>query len=123
MLGVVLGEPMRVSRRQFLVGVVASGSALIAGGCGDGAADDATGNQAPLWAAIPSITFVQGIASSFSIAEYVSDADEDELMLSLDDAPLPAGVTFDAAGMRFVYDGSGPPASSTHMITADDGRA
>ncbi len=38
-------------------------------------------------------------------------------------AALPAGVTFDAAGKRFVYSGAGAAASTTgHVLTADDGK-
>jgi hypothetical protein len=36
---------------------------------------------------------------------------------------LPAGVTFDAASKRFVYDGVGAVGSTSgHVLTADDGR-
>lgn len=73
---------------------------------------------------VPTISFVQGVPSEVSVAEYVSDPDGDALTLMLNDIELPGGVTFDAAGMRFVYDGSGPAAmTGGHVLTADDGMA
>jgi len=80
-------------------------------------------NRAPVWQTVPTITFTQGIASSISIAGYVTDPDGDALTISVNLAVLPAGVTFDAANKRFVYDGVGPVGSIGGVVlTADDGR-
>ncbi|MEM9188680.1 MAG: putative Ig domain-containing protein [Myxococcota bacterium] len=135
----------RISRRRFVGGVAAGALTLTTIGCdaeitspaepGPSEPDaeagrDATmdrdaalpGNGAPVWMAIPTIQFVQGTPASFSIAPYVSDPDGDELALTLNDVPLPAGVTFDASAMEFVYDGVGPVGTTSgHMLTADDG--
>jgi len=72
---------------------------------------------------VPTITFTQGVASSVSIAAYVTDPNGDPLTITKNAAALPAGVTFDAAGKRFVYSGAGAAASTTgHVLTADDGK-
>ncbi len=107
-------------------GAAGTGGAAGAGGTGgDAGPGDATaGNTAPVWTTVPTILFTQGVVSSFSIAEYVTDADGDALSIALNSVPLPAGVTFDAAGMRFVYDGAGPLANTSgHVLTADDGQS
>jgi hypothetical protein len=83
-----------------------------------------TANRAPVWDAIPALAFVHGVASSISVAGYLRDPDGDRLVLSKNDVALPPGVTFDAAALRFVYDGVGGVASTEgHVLTADDGRA
>ena len=82
-----------------------------------------TGNLAPVWLTVPTITFTQGIASSISIAAYVSDPNGDAVTISKNAAALPAGVSFDAANKRFVYDGVGAVGSTTgHVLTGDDGK-
>jgi hypothetical protein len=140
--------PAASGRRTFVRSMIA-GAATIAVGCdgvmtmvggdagtsGDGgvgpggdrdaagAADGPSANRAPIWTTVPPLTFIQGIASSISIAAYVTDPDGDALSVMLDDTPLPPGVTYDAAGLRFVYDGIGAIASTEgHVLTADDGR-
>jgi hypothetical protein len=80
-------------------------------------------NVAPVWASIPTVQFTQGVASSFSLASFVSDANGDALAITMNAVTLPAGVTFDAAGKRLVYDGNGAAASvNAVQMTADDGR-
>jgi hypothetical protein len=129
--------PPDVPRRTFLEALAIGSGALALGAC-DGSVepaierdagtppidrDGSPENRAPRWRTIPAIAFTQGVASSFSIAEYVSDDDGDALAITLDDRALPVGVTFDAENLRFDYDGSGPVASSDgHVLTADDGR-
>jgi hypothetical protein len=79
-------------------------------------------NQAPLWRTVPNIVFTQGVASSISIASFVTDPDGDPLTIT-EQGALPTGVTYDQANKRFVYDGSGPVASvSGIVLIADDGR-
>lgn len=139
--------PSTLSRRTF-VGTVAIGGVAAAAGCNgsvdnepgpdgggpdgrtdtgtppDGAQPDAPmGNQAPVWSSVPTVQFVAGVASTFSIAPYVTDPDGDDLTITLNDVPLPAGVTYDAVARELVYDGSGPVAMTTgHVLTADDGQ-
>jgi len=80
-------------------------------------------NVAPVWATIPTVAFTQGVASSFSLESFVSDANGDPLAITMNAVTLPAGITFDAVGKRLVYDGSGATASVGGVqITADDGR-
>jgi len=90
---------------------------------GGGGGNPAGGNGAPVWMAVPAITFVQGVASSVSIAEFVSDPDMDPLSITKNDVVLPPGVSYDAAGRRFVYDGVGAVgATDGHVLVADDGQ-
>jgi|GEM_PF-2300129 len=58
------------------------------------------------WQAVPAIAFVQGVPSTFSVADYVSVENASNFSLSLSSS-LPAGVTFDTAKRAFVYDGNG----------------
>lgn len=105
-------------------------AAVLLAGCGGGGGGDtaqaagspAAGNQPPVWQGVPDVTFTQGVAASVSIASFVSDADAHALVITLNNVPLPDGVTFDAAGKRFVYDGAGAAGSTSgHVLTADDG--
>ena len=80
-------------------------------------------NFPPVWSTVPTITFTQGVASSVSIAPYVTDLNGDPLTITLTSAGLPLGVSYDAGNKRFVYDGVGAPsATSGNALTADDGR-
>jgi hypothetical protein len=102
------------------------------GGCGGasdlGSAAAATSappgaNLPPVWQTVPTIAFTQGVASGVSIAAYVSDPDGDALTIIKNNVLLPAGVTYDQANKRFVYDGVGAVGSTGgHVLTADDGR-
>ncbi len=74
---------------------------------------------APVWLSIPTIAFTQGIASSFSVAEYISVANVAAYTLTLNASPLPAGVTFNSATRSFDYDGRGGVViSDGHVLTA-----
>lgn len=124
----------RLTRRAF-----ASGAAAVTlAACADSSDDESNaagtggsagsppsgGNQAPVWRAIPHLQFAEGVASSISIAAFVSDADGDMLSILKNEAALPPGVTYDAAGQRFVYDGIGAPGTTDdHVLTADDGKS
>jgi hypothetical protein len=78
---------------------------------------------APVWTTISTIGFTQGVASSFSLASFVSDPNGDALTLTMNAVNLPAGVTFDAVGKRLVYNGTGAAAAVNGVqMTADDGR-
>src|SRR5690349_24999115 len=63
-------------------------------------------NHPPVWSPVPSFVFAQGIASSISVADYVTDADGDALTINMSAGSLPTGATYAAANKRFVYDGS-----------------
>lgn len=58
------------------------------------------------WQAIPAIAFIEGVASVFSIADYVSVANATSFSLNASPG-LPNGVTFDSVNRAFVYDGIG----------------
>ena len=88
----------------------------------DGGSSSQQGNQAPVWAAVPTITFTQGVAASFSIAAYVSDAEGDTLSIIKNAVSLPSGVTYDPVSKSFIYDGIGALASTGgHVLTASEG--
>jgi len=121
-------------RRGFLRLLAATTAGLALGGCYGGPEPKGSpqagnqppppppGNLAPVWQTVPTMTFTQGIASNISIAGYVSDPDGDALTISVNGL-LPAGVTFDAANKRFVYDGVGAIGNTSGIVlTADDGR-
>ena len=123
-----------VERRAFLRALTVTTAALAAGACGGsprayvGAAPNSPpppppGNVAPVWSTVPTITFTQGVASSISIAAYVTDADQDPLTITMTTGTLPTGVTYDVASKSFVYDGIGPvDTKSGVQLTADDGQ-
>jgi len=81
-------------------------------------------NLPPVWQGVPTITFTQGVASSVSIASYVTDPNGDPLTITLSPpALLPPGVTYDAGNKRFVYDGVGAVGlTSGNVLIADDGK-
>lgn len=81
-------------------------------------------NRAPVWTTVPNVTFIVGVAASFSLAPFVSDADTgDVVSLSLLLGTLSPGITFDAPNKRLVYDGVGPVTTGTTIvINADDGK-
>jgi hypothetical protein len=125
----------RAERRAFLRVLTAMTAGLAVVGCYGGPEPKGSptagntpppppppGNLAPVWQTVPTITFTQGVPSSVSIASYVSDPDGDPLTISMNGL-LPSGVTFDAAGKRFVYDGVGTVTTVGGIVlTADDGR-
>jgi hypothetical protein len=97
-----------------------AGSAGTGGGNAGAGGGGGVGNELA-WATIPELTFVQGVASSISIADYVPVAAL-PLTITKNDVALPPGVTFDAGGLRFVYDGVGEVGSTPgHVLSADDG--
>jgi len=80
-------------------------------------------NRAPQWIPVPAIMFTLGVAQRISIAAYANDPDGDALVFVKNIAGLPAGVTFDAVGKQFVYDGGGEAISTGgHILTASDGK-
>ena len=146
-------EAFDAKRRAFLRTLTATTAALATARCGGGSSDSKTAspvagvpptptptptptpsptptptptptpNAPPVWATIPTVTFTQGVASSFSIATFVSDANGDPLTITMNAVALPAGVTFDAAGKRLVYDGIGAIRSVSGVrMTANDGQ-
>jgi len=140
----VTSEPplvvVRERRRSFIKLVTASASAVVLQACGGGSGSSsaAAGGSAtapitppttpitppttpttpnpPTWSAIPTLTFVQGIASSIPIGQYLSSADARALAIGLTAGQLPAGVTFNAATKAFDYDGSGAVATADGLV-------
>jgi hypothetical protein len=68
------------------------------------------------WQTIPPIAFTQGVAGTFSIADYVTVANATALSLTRNAASLPPGVTFDSVNRLFRYDGSGAVAASDGVV-------
>lgn len=130
-----LEQTTQVTRRAFIRTVAVGTAAFVAAACGGGGGSTASAgqpatpnrpttgpNQPPVWDTIPTITFTQGIAASFSIAAYVTDADNDALMIAKNSVTLPAGVTYDTATKSFVYDGIGAVGMTDgHVLTATEG--
>jgi hypothetical protein len=126
-------EASGAKRRAFLRALTATTAALAVARCGGGGGDSAAPgpgpapgpatNVAPVWVTIPTVAFTRGVASSLSLETFVSDSNGDALAITMNAVTLPAGVTFDAAGKRLVYDGAGAAASVSGVrMTADDGR-
>jgi hypothetical protein len=70
----------------------------------------------PVWADIPAISFTQGTPSTISVANYITVADAAVVTLTLNQTPLPPGVTFNAATRSFDYDGSGSVAVADGFV-------
>lgn len=80
-------------------------------------------NHPPVWTTMPNVNFTKGVAASFSIAPFVSDADIGDVVTLTFQGALPAGVTFDGPGKRLVYDGVGAVAQTMgNTLIADDGK-
>jgi hypothetical protein len=80
---------------------------------------------APSWGTIPTLTFVNGVASSASIASYLTEGNYAAATLTATGTALPAGVTLDATNKLLVYDGTAkaplPSVTTGHTLTANDG--
>ncbi|KQW90251.1 hypothetical protein ASC94_21245 [Massilia sp. Root418] len=75
----------------------------------------------PVWTAVPTLTFTQGVASTISISKYVKSASGGPLAIALNNIALPPGVTYNARTLSFVYDGIGAVGSTDgHVLTASD---
>lgn len=73
----------------------------------------------PVWQNIPALTFTEGVASSISVASYITGADLAAVTVTLNAASLPAGVTFNSKTYSFDYDGRGAPSATDGiMLTA-----
>jgi hypothetical protein len=81
---------------------------------------------APIWSAVPTITFTRGTADNASVTGLVTDPNSDPLSITHNGVALPSGVTFNSALGRFEYDGTDPGTNQTttgHQLFADDGGA
>jgi hypothetical protein len=135
----------RITRRVFLRNMSVTAAAIVTTACGGGgnaATGTADGTETatsafaegarqnptapvvdspPVWSEIPTITFTQGVASTFSIAAFVSDDDVAALTILKNELALPPGVTYDPATKSFIYDGLGAVgATSGHVLTATE---
>lgn len=137
----------RITRRIFLRNMSVTAVAIAATACGGGSAasgttevteavagttgavaqqnqrapavETAASNRAPVWNEIPTISFTEGVASTFSIAAFVSDDDIEALTILKNELALPPGVTYDPATKSFVYDGIGSVGTTSgHVLTA-----
>ena len=138
----------RITRRVFLRNMSVTAAAIVATACGGGgsaasgtadvvevaagtsaapmqqnpsapAVESGAANRAPMWNEIPTITFTEGVASTFSIAAFVSDDDIEALTILKNELALPPGVTYDPATKSFVYDGIGSVGTTSgHVLTA-----
>ncbi|OWW22241.1 hypothetical protein [Noviherbaspirillum denitrificans] len=143
------GLAHRITRRVFLRNMSMTAAAVAVTACGGGGASGtadlaegaaaaratptqqnpsapdvqtAAADRAPVWNEIPTITFTEGVASTFSVAAYVSDDDTAALTILKNELALPPGVTFDSATRSFVYDGVGSAAATSgHILTAMEG--
>ncbi|WEF32354.1 hypothetical protein [Pseudoduganella chitinolytica] len=119
----------RFDRRSFIKLVTAGASSVVLEACGGGSGGAAgeggsvtsplpvttpTSPGLPVWSPIPTLTFVQGVPSSISIAGYVSNATN--AVLALAAGALPPGVTFNATKRSFDYDGSGAVGSADGFV-------
>lgn len=139
----------RITRRVFLRNMSVTAAAIVTTACGGGgnaastsateiaetsagvtgasmqqrpsSPGNTTSDSPPVWNEIPTISFTEGVASTFSIAAFVSDDDVAALTILKNELALPPGVTYDPATKSFVYDGIGSVgATSGHVLTATE---
>jgi hypothetical protein len=124
---------MRIARRSFLKRIAGAGSLLLGGtqlsGClGDAdaqpsakavppaptpsaakspapAPSKAIPNTRPVWQSSPSIEFVEGVASSISVRQFVQDPDRDNLIITMQSGTLLPGITWNPNTATLAYDG------------------
>ena len=147
---------MRVTRRAFLKQLALAGSLLGAGalsGClwddrgGGGSAGSTappatTGasssapapsaqaqNASPVWQPDPTIEFVEGVPSKISVKQFVQDANNDPLIVSMQSGSLPPGIVWNPNTAMIEYDGrplgakaDAPLVVSGPVFAADDGK-
>lgn len=74
------------------------------------------------WSTVPTISFTQGVASSISVAQWLSGANGAAVAISLNAVALPPGVTFNATTRSLDYDGVGGAVTSEgHVLLANGG--
>jgi hypothetical protein len=133
-------NPEHLSRRVFIRSMTLGAAALAITACGGGGSLGSSGISStsgdPLagsgsqagsggpraWAAVPTLTFTQGVAARISIDAYLSGTGVDSLTISKNSAVLPPGVTYDQASKSFVYDGIGAVGlTDGHILTVSEG--
>jgi hypothetical protein len=141
--GMSPGTTDGVTRRRFLSFFTAGATSLALQACGGGNTGTGSGTTPPVgtaptptpvptptptptppvaWDTVPTLTFTQGVASSISVAQWLSGASGAAVAISLNSVALPAGVTFNAANLSFDYDGVGAVASTAgHVLMASVG--
>ena len=135
-----------LSRRRFISLFTAGATSLALQACGGGAAGATPGATPPVTTppttggspapvtppatispsvtsiTVPDLTFVQGVPSSVSAAQWITGTDPASIKLSLNSVALPAGVTYNSAKMTFDYDGVGAPlVAAGYVLTAVGG--
>ncbi len=64
-----------------------------------------TGNSSPVWEPSPTIEFVEGVPAVIPISQFVQDADDDALVITMKSGALPPGITFNPSNATLAYDG------------------
>jgi hypothetical protein len=62
-------------------------------------------NASPVWQPTPTIDFVEGVPATVSIRAFVTDANSDPLVISLNSGALPPGITWNPNTATLAYDG------------------
>jgi len=87
-----------------------------------GTRSQSASNLPPVWQPVATIQFTQGVASSISIAAYVSDPNGDALTITKNAVALPAGSSLMRLATLRLRWGRRPRSTSGHVLTADDGK-
>jgi hypothetical protein len=86
--------------------------------------DNPPTNSPPVWDSQPNPTFVNLVASNYSLVDLTSDPDMDSVNVLLDTGTtaLGTGLTYNGTTDEIEYDGTDAVATTTgHIATADDG--
>jgi hypothetical protein len=87
-------------------------------------------NSGPVWQPSPTIEFVEGMPAMVSVRQFVSDPDQDPLVLQLKSGTLLPGITWNPDNATIAYDGRPLGAKPEQSIvvsgvtfSADDGKS
>ena len=86
-------------------------------------------NTGPVWQPSPTIAFVEGVPAVVSVRQFVDDANQDPLVITLKSGALPPGITWNPNNATIAYDGrplgakpDAPTVVTGIVFAADDGR-
>lgn len=86
-------------------------------------------NAGPVWQPAPTIEFVDGVPSKVSVKQFVQDANNDPLIISLQSGALIPGITWNPNTAMIEYDGrplgakpDAPTVVTGITFVADDGK-